>query len=281
MIVTAPAKINLALHITGQRADGYHLLESLVVFAKVGDRLTIEPAHEDSLTFSGPFGGSLQTDTSTNLVLKARDVLRGAALARGLPCPPVSLNLEKNLPLSSGIGGGSADAAAALRALNDQWALGLTDGELATLGLALGADVPMCLYGMPLIASGIGEVISPVGHLPELALVLVNPGVGISTPAIFKLLFAKTNTGLPVLSGNISDVRLIDYLKSTRNDLQAPAIALCPPISEVLDALSASDALFARMTGSGATCFGIFENDEAAAVAAKAIATRHKDWWVA
>lgn len=283
MIVFAPAKINLALHITGQRADGYHMLESLVVFAKVGDRLTIESAGEDRLTFSGPFGGYLQADPATNLVLKARDMMRGAAHAKGLPCPPVHIHLEKNLPLSSGIGGGSADAAAVLKALNQIWTTGLTCGELADIGLALGADVPMCLYGKPLIASGVGEVITPMHGLPDLALVLVNPGVGVSTPQIFKALQNKNNPSLQLLPSHVGDNALafFEYLKSTRNDLQLPAAALCPQIDRVLAALTESGALFARMSGSGATCFGLYESGQAARKAASEIAENHKNWWVA
>lgn len=283
MIVFAPAKINLALHVTGQRADGYHLLESLVVFAKVGDWLTIEPDSEDRLTFSGPFGVSLQADHDTNLVLKARDTMRRIARLKDLPCPPVSFHLEKNLPLSSGVGGGSADAAATLICLNELWRLELTAGELATLGLSLGADVPMCLFGKPLVASGIGETITPVQGLPELSLVLVNPGAGVSTPAIFKMLVNKDNQELAQLSSAIaeSSTKFIEYLKTTRNDLQVPASVLCPQIAEVLDTLNNAGALFSRMSGSGATCFGIFENQESARLAASTIASNTKNWWVA
>jgi 4-diphosphocytidyl-2-C-methyl-D-erythritol kinase len=283
VIVFAPAKINLALHVTGQRADGYHLLESVVVFAKVGDRLTIEPSLEDDLAFSGPFGDSLQTDAATNLVLKARDAMRGVARLKGLPCPPVSLHLEKNLPLSSGIGGGSADATAAIRALNDLWALGMSEAELMALGLQLGADVPMCIAGRPLIASGIGDVITPISHMQALSLVLVNPSVGVSTPQIFRALSSKANGPLPELTPSadwdVSDV--IAYLSSTRNDLELPASLICPAISDVLNSLMQSGALLARMSGSGATCFGIYDNDSAAQAAAAAIAKARPDWWVA
>ena len=281
MIVFAPAKINLALHVTGQRADGYHLLESLVVFAKVGDWLTIEPAPEDGLTFSGPFGGSLRADLNTNLVLRARDAMR--IHASHAPCPPVHIHLEKNLPLSSGIGGGSADAAATMKALNDLWALGLSEAELMALGLPLGADVPMCILGKPLIASGIGDVITPISHMPELSLVLVNPSVGVSTPQIFRALSSKANGPLPELTPSadwdVSDV--IAYLSSTRNDLELPASLICPAISDVLNSLMQSGALLARMSGSGATCFGIYDNDSAAQAAAAAIAKARLDWWVA
>lgn len=283
MIALAPAKINLALHITGQRADGYHLLESLVVFAKVGDRLTIDAAREDSLKFSGAFGSLLRTDPATNLVLRARDALRDVARARGLICPPVCLHLEKNLPLSSGIGGGSADAAATLKALSELWRLDLNSQELAAIGLTLGADVPMCLCGKPLIASGVGETILPIDWFPELALVLVNPGVGVSTPAIFKALKNKNNSGLaPLSSANGENgAELIKYLSSTRNDLEAAAIALCPQIADVLHTLNSAGASFSRMSGSGATCFGIFENDEKARTAAAIITSTYKSWWAA
>lgn len=279
----APAKINLALHITGQRDDGYHLLESLVMFAKVGDWLTIELAPIDGLTFSGPFGHTLRADTATNLVLKARDAMRQVGRAKSLPCPPVLIHLEKNLPLSSGIGGGSADAAATMKVLNELWLLGLSETELKALGLPLGADVPMCIVGEPLIASGIGETIMPLNGLRNLPIVLVNPGVGVSTPAIFKSLVSKKNQGLAALSPTIleNNVKFLEYLRSTRNDLQDPAIALCPQISQVLDLLMASGSLFARMSGSGATCFGLFESEQAARMAASGIADNHKNWWVA
>lgn len=277
----APAKINLALHVTGQRADGYHLLESVVVFAKVGDWLTIEPSPEDVLTFSGPFGGSLQAGLSTNLVLKARDAMRSHA--KHTPCPSVHIHLEKNLPLSSGIGGGSADAAATMKALNELWALSLSEATMMAIGLPLGADVPMCIVGRQLLASGIGEVITPIFHMPALSLVLVNPSVGVSTPQIFKALSSKANGPLPELvpSANWGASDLLAYLSSTRNDLELAASIICPAIGDVLHSLTKCGALFARMSGSGATCFGIYETDLAARAAADAIAKARPDWWVA
>lgn len=283
MIVFAPAKINLALHITGQRPDGYHLLESVVVFAKVGDTLTINGAPHDELTFSGPFGNNLQADAATNLVLKARDAMRHAASAKKRLSPPVHIHLEKNLPLSSGIGGGSADAAATMKALNNFWELGLSEATLMAMGLPLGADVPMCILGKPLIASGIGEVITPISHMPELSLVLVNPSVGISTPQIFKALFNKSNGQLPEIipSANWGAGDVLAYLSSTRNDLEPPALEICPAIGDVIKTLIESGALLARMSGSGATCFGIFEDDLAAKAAGQLIARAQPNWWVA
>ena len=282
MKVFAPAKINLALHITGQRADGYHTLESLVAFAEVGDKLTIEAAEMDGLTFAGPFGSLLTVDAATNLVLKARDALRLAAGSQ--PCPPVALQLEKCLPISSGIGGGSADAAATLKGLNEYWALGLSPDQLCAIGLPLGADVPMCLHGRPLIASGIGEVIKPV-TLPDFHMLLVNPGVAVSTPAIFKALVRKNNGRLPACPKVLGDKatqmgEFAAFLNTTRNDLQPAAISLQPVIADAIQALEQSGAAFARMSGSGATCFGIFGTGPSAAKAADIIRTAHPQWWV-
>lgn len=287
MRLFAPAKINLALHVTGQRSDGYHLLESLVTFTNIGDVLTIEPSDVDALTFSGPFATMLAADPSTNLVLKARNALRNAAGSR--PCPPFALHLEKNLPLSSGIGGGSADAAAALKGLNELWSLGFSLDQLCAIGLPLGADVPMCLHGHPLVAKGIGEEIEPV-DLPDFHMLLVNPGVAVSTPAIFKALAKKENDALPqfllsrdpgMTNAGESLGWFLDFLRSSRNDLQPPAISIQPAIGQVIAALEIGGALFARMSGSGATCFGIFADDAAAAQAAAEIRLQHPGWWVA
>lgn len=282
MKIRAPAKINLALHVTGQRPDGYHLIESLVTFADAGDEISIEPSDRDRLTFSGQFGGMLAANFGTNLIIKALDAMRAAA--QGRRCPPVAIHLEKNLPLASGIGGGSADAAAALTGLNEFWGLGLSQAELMRIGLPLGADVPMCIYGKPLIAKGIGEIIEPVA-LPELPMVLVNPGVGVSTPAIFKALVEKENEALIIrlaLPNGRSEIHaLVEYLRTTRNDLEVPARAIQPVIRDVISALEKSGALFARMSGSGATCFGIFA-DKAAAKSAKAsFGKSQPDWWIA
>jgi 4-diphosphocytidyl-2-C-methyl-D-erythritol kinase len=313
--IAAPAKINLALHVTGQRADGYHFIESLVTFATVGDVVSIEQADQDRLTFSGPFGGTLAADFGTNLIIKAINALRGNA--QGRRCPPVAIHLEKNLPIASGIGGGSADAAAALKGLNDFWGLGLAQAELMRIGLSLGADVPMCVYGKPLIAKGIGDVIEPVEGLPELNLLLVNPGVGVSTAAIFRALTEWDNRALPVSSllqrgegrvrggdtlefadvppssgaarhllpvretGRSKIPAFVEYLKITRNDLEVPARAICPVIDDVLAGLKDSGALFARMSGSGATCFGLFADSYALESAKATIRKSHPGWWIA
>lgn len=260
----ARAKINLALHVTGQRADGYHLLDSLVAFADVGDGIAVQPDRALSLRIDGPFAPGLEPGPG-NLVWRAAEAMGGAA----------RIVLTKRLPLASGIGGGSADAAATLRALKQ---LGRSLPSEAAV-LALGADVPVCLAGRPMRMRGIGERLDPV-DLPPAHLVLVNPGVGVSTPAVFKALAVKENAPLPEM-GSLADAEdLAAWLaRSTRNDLEAPARGLCPEVAEVLAALGATDScLLARMSGSGATCFGLYARAEDAAVAARALA--RPGWWV-
>ena len=257
----APAKVNLALHVTGQRADGYHLLDSLVVFADAGDRLTFSPSGDDRFTVSGPFGASLPTDASPktgNLVLRARDALRAEAQGQGAFAPPVHIHLEKNLPVASGIGGGSADAAATLRGLWKFWGLALDRPALHRIGVALGADVPMCIESRPLLARGIGEAITLIDDFPELYLLLVNPLVEVSTPAVFDRLEKKDSPGFDVPAEGAPLEQWLGTLGATRNDLQTPAEDLEPAISEALKLIRAADPMLARMSGSGATCFGIY-----------------------
>jgi 4-diphosphocytidyl-2-C-methyl-D-erythritol kinase len=276
--ISAPAKINLALHVTGQRADGYHLLDSLVTFTEYGDELTIAAADADEFVIDGPFAAQLQGDEAgNNLAVKARDTVR--ALAAGRPCPPVSIQLTKNLPIASGLGGGSSDAAAALLGLNRLWGLLLTAEELRAAGLSLGADVPMCLAGKPLRAAGIGEEITLLGGFPALDLVLVNPGVGVSTAAIFKALMKKDNRPMSSKTNLSSFHAACEYLSAQHNDLQRPAIAIEPVIADCLAALADNGAMLTRMSGSGATCFGIFTNAANAARAARGIAAARPGWW--
>lgn len=270
----APAKINLALHVTGRRADGYHLLESLAVFTEFGDRLVVNPAAEDSFSVTGPFAPQVPRDAG-NLVIRARDTLRALSPAAAAP---VAISLEKNLPVASGIGGGSSDAAAALRALARHWGI---EADLAALGLSLGADVPMCLAARPLVARGIGEHLEALAGLPPLPLVLVNPGIGISTPDVFRALASRENSPLPPLPGRLDLASVLQWLRATRNDLENPAKTLAPAIGDALDALGSAGSPFARMSGSGATCFGLFETDAAAAHAAEAIRAGHPGWFVA
>jgi len=272
LIEPAPAKVNLALAVTGRRADGYHLLDSLVTFTAFGDRIGLLPAEEDRFTLSGPFAGTLAAE-GDNLVTRARDRLRNALGG----APAVHIHLEKNLPVASGIGGGSADAAATLRGLLKLWKVGLPHDALDALALGLGADVPMCLASRPLIARGIGEAITPLA-LPPLAMVLANPLVGVSTPAVFKALASPDNPPL-ALEGASADWPAT--IASLRNDLEPPARRFCPQIAEISGSLAAAGAGVVRMSGSGATCFGLYPSQEAAEAAAAALLQRHPRWFFA
>lgn len=263
----APAKINLTLHVTGQRADGYHLLDSLVVFADVGDRITVTPAEMRSIEVTGPMAEGLPAD-ETNLAMRA------AALWD----LPVKIGLDKHLPLASGIGGGSSDAAATLLALAE-----LTGTrELPEGALALGADLRVCLERRGARMRGIGEEVQPIDWMPELHAVLANPGVTVATPEVFATLEDKTNAPMPKrIPRWRGPWSAIDWIGQQRNDLEAPAVALVPEIGNVLDALRAlPGARLARMSGSGATCFALFEEADEAESAADALAEAQPGWWV-
>jgi 4-diphosphocytidyl-2-C-methyl-D-erythritol kinase len=274
--VFAPAKINLFLHVGERRADGYHALESLVVFADVGDELLIEKADQFSLALNGPFGGSLANEQD-NLIAKAARALATKADR----APNAKITLTKNLPIASGIGGGSADAAAALRGLVQFWNLDIPRDELCALAETLGSDVPACLLSETLWMTGRGEGIEPVAGVPPAPLVLVNPGVGVSTAQIFAKLEKRVGIGHATKpQGELSVLALADYFKSNRNDLEKPARAIAPAIDETLSALAKSGALRTRMSGSGATCFGLFADDKSAQAAAATIAENHPSWWV-
>ena len=278
--VLAPAKINLALHVTGRRENGYHDLDSLVVFARDGDHLTIGPAENDRLTIDGPFAAGLPLDRG-NLVLRALDLARSLAEREGLTLPRVHIHLRKNLPLSSGIGGGSADAAALLRWIAGEYP-DLAD-SLASDCLGLGADVPMCLGGRAARVRGIGEVSTPVSKLGGFAIVLVNCGAPVSTPAAFSALEKRDNPPLPALpTDGFADLgQLVSYLRDTRNDLEAPALRIVPEIADASRALADEGATFQRMSGSGATVFALFETTALAETAATSLSARHPQWWVA
>jgi 4-diphosphocytidyl-2-C-methyl-D-erythritol kinase len=274
----APAKINLALHVTGRRADGYHLIESLVVFTRFGDRVTVCASEIDGFEVAGRYAADVPLD-SGNLVLRAREALRAhAGIGR---CPPVAVALEKNLPVASGVGGGSSDAAATLKALARLWALDVRAEELARIGLALGADLPMCLAATPLLARGIGEDIEPLAGFPRLGLVLVNPGVPVPTADVFRALASRENPPLAPLPPRIDFHSLRGWLEGARNDLEAPARSIQPVIGEVIKALDRAGSGLSRMSGSGATCFGLFETGNVAKRAAAAIRERNPGWFVA
>lgn len=274
--VFAPAKINLALHLVGKRQDGYHLLESLVTFANVGDQISVTidaTVRQDQLEIIGPFASSLEASPD-NLVLQAVSKIRNQAPGK---LPNFKITLEKNLPIASGIGGGSADAAATLLGIKK---LCFLDVDLAAIGLDLGADVPMCINSMPLIAKGIGNEIETLADFPELNLLLVNPNKPVSTKEIFSKLQNVDNSMLSPLSKNLTNENLIGWLQQQRNDLEPIAASLEPTTVEVTKTLKESGALLSRMSGSGATCFGIYKDDVTCKAAGLQISEIHPDWWV-
>ncbi len=266
----APAKVNLFLHVVGRRADGYHLLDSLVVFPPVGDALKGQAASGLTFTVDGPFAAALG-DGSENLVSRAARML---ALGTGVAAD-ARLILEKQLPVASGIGGGSADAAAALRLLSRLWRVPIPDG----LAARLGADVPVCLASRPLRMAGVGERLSDAPLLPDCGIVLVNPGVAVSTPSVFAARPGRAFSAPAQLPPGWRDTDdFFVWLGGVGNDLEAPAITLCPAIADVLMALRENPACrLARMSGSGATCFGLFA--DAAAASRAAANLRRPGWW--
>lgn len=274
----AAAKVNLCLHVTGQREDGYHLLDSVVAFAGIGDRLLALPAGVSSLALEGPFGREVPADAD-NLVLRA---------ARAMyPDLPVAFTLEKRLPPSSGIGGGSADAAAAIRAMMrleraDSSPLDMFAGVEPEALKTLGADVPVCLLSHPARMRGIGERLDLLGGFPGGWIVLVNPRTDVATPAVFAALSRKDNPPLPETLPHWPDITaLATWLHDQRNDLEPPALTIAPVIADVLAALRAQPgALIARMSGSGATCFALFAEEAAARAVVMAIRAAHAYWWV-
>lgn len=259
----APAKVNLTLHVTGQRADGYHLLDSLVVFADVGDKLRFDPGPEMVLEVSGPFAQGVPTDRR-NLVWQAAEFAGWTG----------RISLEKNLPHGAGLGGGSADAAALLRSLPAT----CVNREIRSVGAeTLGADVPVCMSPLPQRLRGIGEDVQIVRAVPSCPMVLVYAGVPVPTRQTFSHLENKESAGMGGIdeSGDLS--HLLAWLAGQRNDLQPPAIAACPAIAEALGALA--DAACARMSGSGSACFGIYPDMDRARVAAARIGRDHPGWW--
>ncbi len=279
--VTAAAKINLTLRVTGRRADGYHLLDSLVVFTELGDRLEVrQPAPgetELSLSVEGPFAAQLNGEAN-NLVLRAaRRMAEHAGIA-----PRAVFTLTKQLPVASGIGGGSADAAAALHLLNRLWGTDYALDALQALALPLGADIPVCLLTQPAMMRGIGEDLTAVNGLPPFALLLANPGAAVSTAEIFATRQGAYATPSPLPSAFGDLDALIDWLAQEANDLEDPARRLCPAVGEVLETLGRTTGCrLARMSGSGATCFGLYATLAEAEAAADAVARAYPAWWVA
>lgn len=274
--VFAPAKVNLTLHVTGRRDDGYHLLDSLVAFAGVGDVLDIRCEGPGGLSVSGPEAAGVPTD--------ARNLILQVAAAFRPPHAPISFRLDKRLPAAAGIGGGSADAAACFRGLatlRGEPAVQATKEAMAGL-LSIGADVPMCVTCAPARVRGIGEDIVPVHGLPDLPVVLVNPRVAVPTGAVFGALERRDNPPMEDLPTDLSDrAGLLGWLARQRNDLEAPASARAPEIGQVLDALRDTDGCrLARMSGSGATCFALYDDDAAASASALSLRSAQPGWWV-
>ena len=262
----APAKINLTLHVTGRREDGYHELDTLVVFADIGDRLSLRPSDTTMLTVNGPMAAGVPADAS-NLVVKAARLMGLSA----------DIHLEKHLPNAAGLGGGSSDAAATLKALSEMSGKPIPDGLLG-----LGADIPVCLHGRAARMRGVGEAITPVAGLPELHAVLVNPKLPVMTKEVFAGLECAHNPAMPDTLPDFADASaLIEWLGEMRNDLEAPAIKAEPVVQQVFDTLSVTPGChLARMSGSGGTCFGLYSNAETAASAAGRLHEQQPGWWV-
>lgn len=287
--ITVPArpKVNLFLHVTGRRADGYHELESLTCFAETGDTITAEPAPELSLEITGPFKDGLDSGPD-NLVIRAAQALSAYAFDLNKECGGAGIILDKALPVASGIGGGSADAAATLCALRSLWSLDISDECLSDIALSLGADVPVCLASRTRMMRGIGELLGEGPVLPPLWIVLANPLCEIPTACVFQALALDapgagiSEAGVAVPLGFETADGFCAWLKAfTRNDLEAPARSFAPEISLVLDTLNNTDGCcLARMSGSGATCFALFSGQAAAEKTSALLSGRYPAWWV-
>lgn len=271
------AKVNLYLEITGRRADGYHELDSLVVFVGLADRLAFRPAETLELRCTGPFADAVPP-AADNLVTKAARALA----ARAGVAPAARIELDKRIPAAAGIGGGSADAAATLEGLAALWDLSPAPAEMEDIAVGLGADVPVCLYGRPALVRGLGELVERAPPLPPAWLVLVNPGRPLATREVFQ---ARAGGFSPLVDWTMvaRDLHeLVEWLADRTNDLEPAALALVPEIGLVLDRLEAAPgALLTRMSGSGATCYGLFATAGEARAAAAAIGTEQPDWWTA
>jgi len=277
----APAKVNLTLRVLGRRPDGYHEIESLVAFASIGDALAFTPGATLALKVRGPTAAAAG-GLADNLVLKAAH-----ALAQRIPALKLGrFELSKRLPVAAGLGGGSADAAAALRLIARHNRIACDDPRLMAAARATGADVPVCLDPRPRLMRGIGEVLSPPLRLASLPAVLLNPGVSVATRDVFTALRAPPIAKAPRDDGSDASFpsdrnELIEALARGGNDLETPAISLHPAIAEALAALRAvGGCRLARMSGSGATCFALFDSARAATAAARSLRAAHPDWWV-
>jgi 4-diphosphocytidyl-2-C-methyl-D-erythritol kinase len=273
----AHAKINLCLHVGGKRTDGYHDLESLVVFAAHGDGIWLEHADGISISIAGPFGAGLTSGDDNLTIRAARTLAERVRTASG-----VRITLHKSIPVASGLGGGSADAAAVLRGLVRLWNLDLDRNDLREIAASIGADVPVCIDSAAAWMEGRGERIAPLPALPGIGLLLANPGVGVPTADVFAALRERRGLGLGRPTAAFEDARaLVRFLHSTTNDLEAPARAVAPVIGEVLEEIARlPGVLLARMSGSGASCFGLFVDEHLAGAAAILLRQRRPNWWI-
>lgn len=280
LVGTARAKVNLWLHVLGRRADGYHLLDSLVAFPAIGDVIEVEPSRFLSLTVDGPFAAELGGGAD-NLVIAAADALSRALQRPNAPAPGAAIRLVKRLPLASGLGGGSSDAATTLLLLMRLWRAQIDAATLQRLALSLGADVPACLAApSPVFLRGVGDVVAPAPSPPSGTLLLVNPGAPVATPRVFAALSTPQNAPPPAFAQAEDLAAFVARLGRTRNDLEAPAIGIAPVIADVLERLRAAPGcLFARMSGSGATCFGLFPSEHPARAAEEVIRRTEPRWW--
>lgn len=281
--VNTPIKINLALHVVGLLENNYHALESLVIFAPCGDKLSICSAQKDGLTILGRFAYQLAGD-SNNLIIQARDKLRSTAKALGYDCCPIDFILHKTIPVACGLGGGSGDAAAAIVLLNGLWRLNFPNEKLLDIAATIGADIPACLhyllYGRALYMRGLGDKIEPIEVMPKFFVLLVNDVSHVPTKSIFDNLENKTNQGL-MPHPPFHDIRcLLTYLDHTRNDLYKSATIFHENIAIMHKAVVESGALFTTMSGSGATIVGIFNERMATMLAAAKLQNKHPDWFI-
>ena len=275
----APAKLNLFLKVVGRRDDGYHLLDSLVGFVSIGDRIRIRTAPELAFSVHGRFADAVPSGLAAddNLVVRAARLL-AEAVGRS---PDVAIELEKSLPAAAGLGGGSADAAATLRTLATLWCIDAADPRIAALAARLGADVPVCLASRTSRMRGIGDELEPAPSLAGLPILLVNPGIPVSTPDVFRAFGGAFSAPLDRVDPPREPAALARWLEQRGNDLQAPALSLAPAIGTVIEALGGQPGcLSARMSGSGATCFGLFESENACAAAAARLQAAEPGWWV-
>lgn len=278
VFVPAPAKVNLFLHVGDKRADGYHDLESLAVFAALEDGIWLEPANHFSLAVTGPFAAGLARGDDNLTIRAAKALAEWAQVGSG-----ARITLRKTIPLASGLGGGSADAAAVLRGLVRLWKFDANNEELRGVAASIGSDIPVCIDSATAWMEGRGERVTLLPVLPAIRLLLVNPLVAVSTAQAFATLGSRHSLGLACPRAPFQDAAaLVRFLKSTANDLEQPARAIAPVIGEVIDEIARlPGVLLARMSGSGATCFGLFGDDHHVHEAMALLRARRANWWLA